>query len=1259
MHPLLDIDAEHIKLLKPDDLRLLVGRLCLAEFQKHGMNMSAVDCSGDGSAADGGFDVLVASEIAPPSNCYIANPLTAFQVKKHNLPPSKIAGEMIKKGRLLPLIEALAVNRGRYIIISAADKSTVGTRPDRINAMRQCLGDLPIEVDFLNAGMIADWVRFHPSIIIWVRARIGQPLVGWMPYRNWTSPDQTEAPYLLDDKARLIESSSETQQALPLTEGIERLRASLSQPGKCVRLIGMSGVGKTRLVQALFDPHNIGTALNEHQVIYTNTTASVLPTPEAMAEHLCTLNVRTYLVVDDCSPELHNNLERICAENSNVSLATIEYDVRDNETEHTDVFILGPSSDHLIVSLLKNRFPKLSAANVERIAEFSGGNARLAFAVAKSIGNGGSIRGLKNDELFRRLFFQRNEVDPKLLRGAEFLSLLYSFNGEEASEGSEIAFVSNFSSISILELFAIQSQLAKRLLLQSKGPWRAILPEAIADWLAKAALSQLPVDSLLNWLGQLPPRMLMSFSKRLAFISEQAMASSIVKRWLMSEKWYNLNLFTVQYVRLTVLEFIAEIDPSATIDVIGKSFCLYSNQSSHQNRSSLLRILQRIAYEPTNFSSCIKVMVLACLNESPSSNYYSSRDVLKPLFYRRFAFTNAPIETRLKEIEQLWNGQTVDEKNLALELLECALEAWHFKPRLNPAIGAIRGGFGREYATEDELLTWYGNSLELATTFALEKSTFGEHAATIIGEKIRGIWLKAAAFGHIDIICRRIRNDRFWAEGWIAVKNIIRLDIANLPAEQQVCLGNLEVVLRPQELWQDVVSHALGELSAARDLIDEIYGGKFELYLANLNRLGQDLAKDDSSFVRLMPNIAAFGNTWNSELGRGYYAGSDGDQRVWDMFAIELENIEAPSRKLGFLKGWLWSCSQGDASTFIGLLDKLLHHQLYRQYFVSFLSSVSFTMECWSRLQYCIQNDLVEHPQYYEFVSSPGFYSLDDEQLSYLVKHLSIFDEHRSIIAGLHNRLVANASVWATPSPQLLTSVYKYFNESNWYYADRKRQEYDYANAETIRDLTARMNRAPDFEIFFNRYVKSVVAEETFLGGFSYSLTAMAQIDPHSALDSFLGNEEFYKWCKNELYLFDFNDNRNFLNELADSAIVSWCGHSPDLRYPLVIETIELVAFIDGAAQWREFVFEAIVRNGIRSKVLGFIENFIFPRLRSGPIVEFLQGRKLLMARLLDRTDLDIADWGRVILEKLQKDIEWEIQDQENRNKETVHDSFE
>jgi len=47
------------------------------------------------------------------------------------------------------------------------------------------------------------------------------------------------------------------------------------------------------------------------------------------------------------------------------------------------------------------------------------------------------------------------------------------------------------------------------------------------------------------------------------------------------------------------------------------------------------------------------------------------------------------------------------------------------------------------------------------------------------------------------------------------------------------------------------------------------------------------------------------------------------------------------------------------------------------------------------------------------------------------------------------------------------------------------------------------------------------------------------------------------------------------------------------------------------------------------------------------------------MARLLDRTDLDIADWGRVILEKLQKDIEWEIQDQENRNKETVHDSFE
>ena len=61
-------------------------------------------------------------------------------------------------------------------------------------------------------------------------------------------------PYLFNDNACLIDERSRDSKHLTIAEGIARLRAALRTPKQCIRLIGLSGVGKTRLVQALFEP---------------------------------------------------------------------------------------------------------------------------------------------------------------------------------------------------------------------------------------------------------------------------------------------------------------------------------------------------------------------------------------------------------------------------------------------------------------------------------------------------------------------------------------------------------------------------------------------------------------------------------------------------------------------------------------------------------------------------------------------------------------------------------------------------------------------------------------------------------------------------------------------------------------------------------------------------------------------------------------------------------------------------------------------
>ena len=103
-------------------------------------------------------------------------------------------------------------------------------------------------------------------------------------------------------------------------------------------------VGKTRLVQALFEENVGDDPLDPSLAIYTDYSVETTPTARDMARDLIARRQRAILVVDNCNPNTHSELARLCAsDGSEVSLITVEYDVRDDEPEQTDVFRLRVS----------------------------------------------------------------------------------------------------------------------------------------------------------------------------------------------------------------------------------------------------------------------------------------------------------------------------------------------------------------------------------------------------------------------------------------------------------------------------------------------------------------------------------------------------------------------------------------------------------------------------------------------------------------------------------------------------------------------------------------------------------------------------------------------------------------------------------------------------------------------------------------------------------------------------------------------------
>jgi hypothetical protein len=536
----LDITGNDIAELSDGELRSLIARLCEAEMRRLALPTSAVTAGGQQEAKDAGVDVRVALPASTVISGYVPRPATALQVKKSDMPPKAIAKEMRPKGKVRPILRGLATEGGAYIIVSSngstSDSALRGRRKAMRDAIKGVKGARDLYIDFYDRGRIASWLRDHPGLIPWVRQCIGKSIRGWQSYGAWANPAEgADAEYLVDDKKLIRTGKREDGEGISGEEGLTRVRDVLREPAKIVRLVGLSGVGKTRFVQALFDERIGEGALDPSLALYANLSDDPDPQPIGMISDLIAGRSRAIVVVDNCPPDLHRRLSDVCrGVASTVSVITIEYDIREDTPEETEVIRIEPSSTALIEKLVERRFPHVSQVDARTVAALSGGNARVAIAVAGTIKKNETISGLSDEDLFQRLFEQRHGHSEPLLLAAQACSLVYSFNGEALSgEDAELPIFADLIGSNAGAVYQAVAELKRRDLVQQRGVWRAVLPHAIAKRLATMAFQNFPTSAIETYLvNGASERLRKSFSRRLGYLDDSPRAVTLVAGWL-------------------------------------------------------------------------------------------------------------------------------------------------------------------------------------------------------------------------------------------------------------------------------------------------------------------------------------------------------------------------------------------------------------------------------------------------------------------------------------------------------------------------------------------------------------------------------------------------------------------------------------------------------------------------------------------------------------------------------------------------------
>ncbi len=951
MHPFFRIQPEMIQRLDDTTARQLIGRLCERDIARSGLP-PCVFYGGDQRATDDGVDVEITCKPTKRLNEKLTRSVAMVQVKAEKKPfgPQRINGEMQPKGRLRPCISGLAKEHGLYLIVSTKENPSFKVRTARVEAMRGVLASnglsKKVEVDFYGAQEVASWVESHPAIAIWLREVLGQPLSGWKGYGPWAYRETTlDREFILDEEGRV--SIPERTELATVAEAVVAIRRDL-RAGSAVRLLGLSGLGKTRLAQALFDPRIEAhePALSPNSAIYTDIGDRPSPSPEEMLGAISLSAGPTVLVIDNCGQDTHNALVEACIKASiSLGLLTIEYDVRDKLAPSTRAYELEGASDATIDEILRERYKHLSYPDRDVIVRASDGNARLAMAIAETAPQSGQLSSLEDGELFRRLFHQRADTGDELLRCARAASLLYSFNGEDMEEGSELRVLSELAEVSPSTFYRQMADLKRRGLLQSRGKMRAILPQAIANYLANECLQEISPSKVTDSLfDNATSRVKASFGNRLSNLGNSSVGSQVVTSWL-SKGGALSKIASLNNEEMLTFKRVAPINPSMALAAV-EDFLHdgeLGNRLAHEI-PDLSRLVNAIAYDPNLFSRSVSALqALVGLDQSTKGDNNGTRKNLTTLFQVVHSGTHAPIGMRTSAIREMLSSHDEHVFEIGLHCLDASLQTLGLSSSGNHRFGARSRDYGWRPQSLDDQQLWFAEFLAVAGDFASSANERGALVRSTIGKRARDLLhLDDKTIDSLVQLTPVFQTEDGWPEAWTAAKLLLRR--TNISEDLRRRVATFAQTVAPRGLRQRVVAKLHSrELFDDEDFeVDQYVEREQESQLEAVS-VGRELGKDKALLMEMLPRLMDRGSRGLPfSLGQGVAAAAEDMPSLLSAIGRILGDTDESLLSTLFLRGVMSGWSERDLNQTNAFLDNSIHSNIWARWYSELQLAVVF-----------------------------------------------------------------------------------------------------------------------------------------------------------------------------------------------------------------------------------------------------------------------------------------------------------------------------
>jgi hypothetical protein len=782
------IQSADVNKLNDIQLTQLLKELLHAEAFRFGLAQSSVEVALNITTGDGGEDGRISWQEGPESTDYVPNRLTLFQNKAGRTDYGKEL--LTRDGSLKPNVEQVLDAGGSYVVFTTKELNKT-QKKDRVEKMREALNKVGKEysnscdMKIYDAAQIAGWVNLYIPAIVAIQNWIGRPAErGLRTFDLWSEHE---------DISRLPFIHVISRQHI-----ISTLKTELIKPKSCFRIMGLSGLGKTRTAYQVFYEDE----LLKNLVVYVD--ANHAPQIDALVADWVTLRLEAILVVDNCEYRLHDRLvHEVSRSDSKISLLSLDYNF-DTVSAQTNTFTLEALDDSELLQLLnpiyKDRLPDL-----DRITSFAQGFPQMAVLLAEArLNEDPRIGALTEDELANKLLWSRGENENidhlKILQ----VCSLFDFFGIDNEAEYQLEFISSTVGLDIDTVFMCIQKYSERGLIDRRGRFGQVVPKPLAIRLAGQWWTNTRKMKQQSFVDIVPDGMIKGFCDQVEKLDFHPNVKALAEMLCGPQGPFGQAEVILSDRGSRLFRAFVHVNPEAISAALYRVVVLLSHEQiltiEDKVRRNLVWTLEMLCFHSNLFEESAWVLFLLAVaeNETWGNN---ATGMFSQLFRVQLSGTNAVPSIRFALLRKALN---LDEEQVDLVILKA----------LEQAI-KLRGGsrtMGAEYQgtkaplqewrpiTWQEIFDYWQEAFNILLEMLNRGSVQNEKVADAIGHSIRG-FVNQGRIEMLDTAIRRVveLNGRYWPAALDSIKSTFEYDAGNIRPEGLRALDTWLELLKPDE----------------------------------------------------------------------------------------------------------------------------------------------------------------------------------------------------------------------------------------------------------------------------------------------------------------------------------------------------------------------------------------------------------------------------------------------------------------------------